>query len=219
MSRLFFVVFMLGAPACVVHAQLSTQDLIRMGYEPVQRTVDDVDPLRKNLKKIEPGLANPGQSQGQTLWRKKPNPNNPNDPNAGKLYLFTRGQIVEYDRSRYGVTRRGQIVPLRPDNLKFHIGAPMDPNATGDASAPASVNPHRIQGLDASVSVQPIRPQVASGAAQAADGPAYNEPSQRFRLERDRTIWVNYDRIRQTHHQGVLNSLDRVLGAMGPAVP
>jgi hypothetical protein len=202
------------APA-EAQAQLTVQDLIRMGYEPVQRTVEDTGPLRKSLKKPEPGLANPGEVQGQMLWRKKADPANPNDPNAGKLYLFSRGKIVEYDRGRYATTRRGQIVPLRPENAKFHIGAPMAPNAA---------KPNRVGGvnhpnaIDASVTTQPIQTRLTDPPTPLIGFESSGAESQnsvtRSQLAADRANWLSYNRIRMVNHQGVLDSLDRALNTM-----
>lgn len=178
-----------------------------MGYEPVQRMVGDVDPLRKSLKKPEVGLANPGQSQGQVLWRKKPNPANPNDPDAGKLFLFTRGKIVEFERSRYGTTQRGGIVPLRPDNLKFHVGSPMTPRANGIAGSTQGA----YQGVGKDRRVLGVNGELADRGQVGGD---LTGTQGVILSAEDSVSWRSYHRVRQIHHQGVLDALDQVLSRM-----
>ena len=79
---------------------------------PVDRRVEDLDPLSTSLRRVEPGLWQEGQ--GSRVYRTA----------DGKLVYLSGGIRAQYDRSRYVKDRQGKILQGIPENTVFHIGRP-----------------------------------------------------------------------------------------------
>jgi hypothetical protein len=134
-THAILIVFALAAAA-------TAQTMPQRGYEPVDQTVEDIDPLGVSLRQREAGLNVTGE-QGNVFRRI-----DPRGPADNRLLLVNQGVFAEFDRSNYAalIDRRNErvrIFQLIPANTVFHIGMPKAPT-TGQLPAP--YNPGQVDG-------------------------------------------------------------------------
>jgi len=148
------------------------------GYEPVEQTVADTDPLAVNMRRVEAGLQQQG-GQSSSVFRRAGADND-------KLYYVAPGIVAEYDRSSYmwfRVTKkRWKLYQLIPPNTVFHLGLPPpEPQPL----PPNALRTHRM--VDA-------RPT----SAPRADSD----------LEPLAAQWARYRAFHRTQHRALLDAID-----------
>lgn len=111
-------------------------ELKRRGFEPVDQQIADVDPLRRSIRNVAPGLGPIGQESA--VYRRT-------DGSDDRFYLVTPRYTASYDRSFYInlISQKGNraTAMMVPPNTVYHIGAPAKPYNTQN---PAPDHPARV---------------------------------------------------------------------------
>lgn len=170
--------FVVLAVAPTAFAQ-TPAELRRRGFEPVDMQIADVDPLRRSIRKVAPGLGPIGQESA--VYRRT-------DGSDDRLYLVTPRFTASYDRSQYLALVNGRgdraTAMMVPPNTVFHIGRP----ARGfHEQVPAPDHPARINSR-----LDPDTP----GAVDV------NRPT-------PLDAWAAFNRAKHAHRRDVLSALDR----------
>jgi hypothetical protein len=112
-------VAMVLAIVAAAHGRVGAQTLTDRGYQPVDQITEDIDPLSRSLRRLDPGLAEQG-GPASRVYRRAGHPH--------KLYYVEQGFTAEYDRSSYSwfrVTKKEwKLFQLIPPNTVFHLGLP-----------------------------------------------------------------------------------------------
>jgi hypothetical protein len=181
--RLAVVILALVGGAGVSTA--AAQTLVDRGYRAVEQTSEDMGPLSRSFRRVEPGLHQSG-GQASTVYRRAGAPN--------KLYYIAPGITAEYDRSSYAWFEiqkdDWRLFQLIPPNTVFHLGPP-----PADAEAPLPA-PNAIR--DASV----VDARVQGAVSEPAPAPA---PNRTAIAAADR--WASFDRFRQAQLKVVASAL------------
>jgi hypothetical protein len=179
------------------------QTVTDQGLRPLDPLIEDVDPLRRSLRVVEPGLRSTGE-QSSVFERVTPGREPFTRPRTQRIIFVSEGIIAEFDRSQYVVQpRTGRTFQTIPPNTVFYIGRP--PSAAPMPDVPQAENAHtaarRVEGR-----LMPIPPAGAPGADASVTGRA-GEPAPNG--------WDRYALLYAEQRVRVLRALERK--AEGPA--
>lgn len=156
-------------------------ELKSRGFEPVDMQIADVDPLRRSIRKVAPGLGPIGQESA--VYRRT-------DGSDDRLYLVTPRYTASYDRSFYIklISQRGNraTAMMIPPNTVYHIGPPARPY---NEQNPAPDHPARVD-----TRLSPDAPDDLTGNVDPRPD-----------------AWAVYSRAKHSHKRDVLSALDRAM--------
>jgi hypothetical protein len=164
--------------------------------EPIERRIDDTDPLRISLRQVERGLGH--QGEGSRIYR----------TSNGQFVYMSGGIWAQYDQSRYVKGRKGKIHLGIPANTVFYIGPPR-----GQPTPPKPVTPE-----PALTTQNRVTGQVDGGVGHAVDAVWRPTPVQlragQYHVPRTRGAvgaWEIYRQQRVELVQNVFEAIDKAV--------
>lgn len=103
------------------------QTLEERGFEPVDQTVDDVDPLATTMRRVEPGFRHDLGQEANVFQHHSDELGAADD---STYYLIIPGVVATFDRSEYAITRKGKTLQLTPPNLVYRLDLSQLPDNT-----------------------------------------------------------------------------------------
>ena len=192
----------IGAGLLLIAPPVWAQTPAQRGLEPVEQIVEDTGPLRRSLRKVQPGLGRVGQES--VVYRRR--------EGGDKLYYIARGVMAEFDRSQYIRTRRGDILQKIPPNTVFHIARPTagpEGRSQGSASSrPAAGNALRVRArVD-----RRVGHGGGVGGVRSAGGAAW--PGEQAGAS-EAAMWLGYRRALGRQQRSVAEAIDRAVAEAG----
>ncbi len=155
---------------------------------PVEQIIEDVDPLQRSLRRLEPGIGASGIDSDSHVYQSSTPGGDPT-----QFYYIRPGVIAQYNRSDYvTVEKRGQqkTYQLVGPNTVYLLGGL--PRATGDAETQVP-SPQMVQAR--------ITGRVDDAGTKAGDG---DDAGPGIAQQ-----WQAYQRFRESQRRAVLGALDR----------
>ncbi len=115
LSILLFAACLLGA-GDAVRGQTPSE----LGLRPIEPTVEDIDPLLRSMRRIEPGLRS-ASGTGRLYRQIAPGTEPNNVASRERIIHIAQGFVASYDQSQYGITRDGDIFAVIPPNTVFYL--------------------------------------------------------------------------------------------------
>lgn len=167
------------------------------GFRPVDQFVDDMDPLSRSLRYIDPGLDATGQFSN--VYRRIL----PDGTESQKLYLITPGITGEFDQSIYRRNSKGRVRQLVPSGIQFNTVNLLGNTSKQPAANEPALEPTSLNGqVDGQVIGAPIGSPISGDvAARPRRAASVNPPTN------DAPKPLSYDRLRDRHREWLFNEI------------
>lgn len=86
----------------------------QQGFRPLDQIIEDQDPLRHSLRRVQQGIGFTGQ---ESYVYTRPG-------EGGRIYYIRPGIVASFDRSEYFQLQDGPLLQMIPPNTIFYLGSP-----------------------------------------------------------------------------------------------